>query len=268
MIAKLVLALQLGAAAVSSGVPPSATVRGVAQAIESGRFDQARLMIARIVESGLRGPAVDRLVGDLAFASGHDAEALAAYQQVVAADPTDRVACERGGIAALRLSRLEEASPLVDCATGAGATWRAWNAKGVLADLKGDWSSADAAFSRAIELSPNEPGVLNNQGWSHLLRGDWAVARELFATAASLEPSSGRISNNLELAQTALAADLPRRRAGEASRSWAERLNDAGVAAQLLGDQRRAMSAFTRALEASGSWYARAANNLASVTER
>lgn len=269
MIAQLVLALQLAAAPAApaaSGPRPASTLAGVAQAIQSGRFDQARLMIARSIALGTRGPAVDRLVADLAFASGRDAEALAAYQQVVAADPTDRLACEQGGISALRLGRLGDASRLIDCSTSAGATWRAWNAKGVLSDLQADWNSADAAFARAIALSPNEPTVLNNQGWSFLLRGDWAVARDLFGRAASLEPSSRRISNNLELAETALAADLPRRRAGESSRSWAERLNDAGVAAELLGDQRRAMSAFTQAIEASGSWYARAANNLASVS--
>ena len=60
----------------------------------------------------------------------------------------------------------------------------------------------------------------------------------------------------------ALAADLPQRRAGESDRDWAVRLNDAGVAAELLGDRQRAVAAFTQALDASPMWYGRASNNL------
>jgi len=59
---------------------------------------------------------------------------------------------------------------------------------------------------------------------------------------------------------------LPRRKPGEADSDWAARLNDAGVAAEALGDRKRAIAAFTQALEASGSWYERAANNLAGAS--
>jgi hypothetical protein len=75
-----------------------------------------------------------------------------------------------------------------------------------------------------------------------------------------------RILNNLELARSALAADLPRRRVEESDTDWAQRLNDAGVAAQLLGDNRRALAAFTRALEASPVWYERASDNLEAIS--
>jgi 2,4-dienoyl-CoA reductase-like NADH-dependent reductase (Old Yellow Enzyme family) len=75
-----------------------------------------------------------------------------------------------------------------------------------------------------------------------------------------------RISNNLELAKSALAADQPRPRSRESDSDWAGRLNDAGVAAQLLGDNRRALAAFTRALEASPVWYERASDNLEAMS--
>jgi hypothetical protein len=84
----------------------------------------------------------------------------------------------------------------------------------------------------------------------------------LFADASAKDPHSTRIANNLELARAALSSDLPRRNPGEADSAWAARLNDAGVAAQLLGDKQRAVAAFAQALEARGSWYDRAANNL------
>ena len=46
----------------------------------SGRFDQARLMIGRMVAHGSKGPRIDRLLADLAFASGDNTTALALYQ--------------------------------------------------------------------------------------------------------------------------------------------------------------------------------------------
>jgi hypothetical protein len=70
------------------------------------------------------------------------------------------------------------------------------------------------------------------------------------------------VANNVELAKAALAAELPERRPGESEDEWAMRLNDAGVVARLQGDRARAIAAFAQAIEARGSWYERAANNL------
>jgi Flp pilus assembly protein TadD len=45
-------------------------------------------------------------------------------------------------------------------------------------------------------------------------------------------------------------------------------LEHAGLAAAALGDKVRANAAFTQALEVSGTWYARAANNLKAYANR
>jgi Flp pilus assembly protein TadD len=167
----------------------------------------------------------------------------------------------------LKIGEPTKAAAMIACATAApDASWRAWNARGVLADLNRDSTAADEAYDRASRLSPNEAEVVNNQGWSQLLRGNWVRAIELLERATALGPDSSRIANNLELARAALDSDLPRRRSAESDRSWAARLNDAGVAAQLLRNRQRAVAAFTQALEASGSWYARAANNLGAAS--
>ncbi len=80
-----------------------------------------------------------------------------------------------------------------------------------------------------------------------------------------LDGKSDRITNNLELARAALASDLPGRRAGESNEDWAVRLNDAGVAAELLGDRMRAVAAFTQALDAVPCGMIGASNNLATL---
>jgi Flp pilus assembly protein TadD len=244
-------------------VPASVMISEAEHAIHVGRLDQARLMIARLVGQGVKGPPIEHLIADMDFASGRNREALIRYQQLLAASPNDPVMNENAGIAALRIGEIAAARPLIARATAApGASWRAWNARGVLADLNRDWNDADSAYERAGQISPNQAEVLNNQGWSRLLRGDWRGAVRLFEQGAALNPKSERMANNLELARAALAGDLPGRRPGESDRDWAARLNDAGVAAQVMGDTKRAVAAFTQALEANGRWYARAANNL------
>ena len=271
MILPAVLAAAVSAAqplSATSAVPSSApSLSEAAQALEAGRLDQARIMITKAMSSGANGPEIDRLLADLAFASGKDSEALARYEKLIAAGSRSALVAERAGIAGLRLGLVDRALPLISVATESPlAGWRAWNARAVIADLMSDWVTADSAYEKALALAAERPEVINNRGWSQLLRGNWQGAVMDLERAAALDPKSERAANNLELARAALANDLPERRPGESGQSWAQRLNDAGMAAQLVGNQTKAIAAFTQALEASGTWYARAANNLEAMT--
>jgi Flp pilus assembly protein TadD len=264
MIVALLIALSPVASA-QPGVPPSPNVQleEARRAAASGRLDQARLMIAKAIAAGANSVDADRAIADLAFDSGHFSEALGVDQKLLTIAPDDTIVLERAGLAALHIGNVPVASDLIDRATAkSSASWRAWNARGAIADTRGDWAAADAAYDQAERLAPGHFEVVNNRGWSRLLRGDWQGAVELLQKAATLDPKSLRTANNLELARAALSADLPRRKAGESDSDWAARLNDAGMVAQRLGDRKRAIAAFTQALEASGSWYDRAANNL------
>jgi tetratricopeptide (TPR) repeat protein len=274
MILALVAATSLAAQKPSgmrqpTAVPPDPTIlHDASQAIHAGRLEEARLLIARAISEGFRGAAIERLTADVSFASGRYLEAFVAYQHLAGSAEKEIGDCENGAISALELGRIDDARPLVDCAVAqARPSWRALDARGVLADLTHDWAVADESYARAHDLDPKEARIINNQGWSKLLRGDWASAVSFFDQAAALDPKSDRIANNLELAKDALAADLPQRRSGETDRDWAVRLNDAGVAAELLGDKQRAIAAFTQALDASPVWYDRASNNLQAMTQ-
>jgi Flp pilus assembly protein TadD len=266
------LALLAGLALATSKPPSSSSdlpIRDAQEAIEAGRLDQARLMIAHATANGVDGREIRRLLADLAFAAGKYEEALARYRQLAGDPPNDPAICERAVISALRIQAMNDAASMIGCATsGPQPSWRSWNARGVLADSRRQWVDADLAYEKAAELGPEEPEVANNRGWSFLLRGDWERARIFFQRAANLDPRSTRIANNLELATAVFAAQLPRRKPGETDRSWAARLNDAGVVAALLGDKKRAIAAFTQALDASESWYSRASNNLEALEKR
>lgn len=254
------------ASPVHADTPPRAHGE-VELAIESGRLDQARLMIAALIKAGEPEERINGLLAHLAFAGRNDEEAIARYQALTRSN--DPVACERAGIAALRLDRLAEAKPLLLCATaGPSVTWRSWNARGALADLEQQWGEAERAYANALAIDANNARIFNNMGFSRLLQGNWDRAASYFERAHSLDPSIDRARNNLELARAAMSENLPARLPNESATDWAARLNDAGVVAELLGDRRRAIANFTRALEASGSWYNRAANNLAAVQSK
>ena len=268
MLHLLLLAGAVAAAPVAPAAPP--TVDRIAEAghaIAVGRLDQARAMIGRAIAEGAKGEAVDRALADLAFADGKSGEALERYKLLLGRHPTDSLIAERAAISAIKAGQIPQAKGLANHATSLPrASWRAWNARGVVADLGGEFEAADAAYAHALASAPDQPEVLTNIGWSKLLRGDWNGAIAPLERAATLRPASERIVNNLELARAALASDLPKRRSGESDEDWAARLNDAGLVAQLRGDRARAVAAFSQAIEARASWYARAANNLSAVT--
>lgn len=238
----------------------------IEHAIESNRLEQARQMLSAVMSAGQSGAGIDKLLADLAFAKRNWAEAATRYSALAAVDPKDGRSAERAAIANIMLGQLSAAEKLADKAIASGsASWKAWNAKGVLCDFRGDWAAADEAFATAAKMKPDEADILNNQGWSLILRGKWAEAINPLEQAAILDPKSSRIRNNLELARAAIAESLPERRAGETDSDFAARLNDAGVAAEERGDRARAVAAFSQALAAKDSWYARAANNLKKV---
>lgn len=264
MLLLLVTALAASAAAPANPVGEASSLGEARHAIAAGRLDQARIMIGAAIRDGAKGEAIDRLLADLAFETGDFHSALARYRALLAARPGDALAAERAGIAALHTGDGALAARLLGRATQSpSASWRAWNARGVAADRRADWEVADLAYARARALAPDRAEVANNLGWSLLIRGRWTEALEQLERAAALDPKSRRIADNLDLAQGAVSENLPVRRDGESDHDWAARLNDAGVAARLRGERKRAIAAFAQAMEARSLWFERAANNLA-----
>jgi len=248
---------------------PASVLDEAAHAIQVERLEEARLILGKAMRDGYSGYRVDRLLADLAFAKGNYAEAESRYGSLLRADPEDAAVAERAAISALKANDYAQARAFVSRAVGLpGATWRTWNAQGVMCDIERDWACADRAYAEAFVLSPQQPDVLNNRGWSFMLRGQPARALELFEDAAEIDPKDARIANNLELARAAIAKDLPLRRPNESDSAYAARLNDAGMVAEQQGENARAIAAFSRAIAVNDTWFARAANNLKEAEAR
>ena len=240
-----------------------------AKALAAGREIQAGMMIDAARAAGAGGEPVDRLAADRALTSGENARALAMYQALLLAHPDEALLLERAGEAALRIDDNGRATALLDRATlQPDASWHAWNLRGIAADRRGAFDEADAAYTHAATLAPGKAAIANNHGWSLMLRGRWSEAAEALQVALTLDPAVAHGAANLELARTALSADLPAREAGESDSDFAARLNDAGVVAAAGGDRARAIAAFTNALSTRSVWFERAAHNLALVEQR
>ena len=271
MIHWTALALALADPASPAPLPPgdAATQSQISlaeagRAIAAGRLDQARQILSIAVAAGVKGEPVDRLLADLAYTGGDHQQALQLYRSLLARHPDEVLLLERGGISALHLGRLPEATLMLDRATRQpGAGWRSWNARAVAADRQSRWDEADAAYARAGDIDASRAEVPNNLGWSLMLRGRWTEALTSFERAFALDPKLPRLANNLELAAAATAAELPQRFAGESNEAFAARLNDVGVIAAAARQQSKAEAAFAQAIEIRNRWYAKAAENLA-----
>ena len=95
------------AAALAGATPPTAApvqpLSEATHAIRAGRLEQARLMINNAVKAGISGPALERVIADLAYASGDYQGALPRYLRLLVAHSTDGVIYENAGIAAMKV---------------------------------------------------------------------------------------------------------------------------------------------------------------------
>jgi Flp pilus assembly protein TadD len=76
--------------------------------------------------------------------------------------------------------------------------WRSYFSRGAARERLGRWPEAEADFQRALELSPDQPDVLNYLGYSWVDRGEHLQeGLAMIRRAAELRPMSGAIIDSL-----------------------------------------------------------------------
>jgi tetratricopeptide (TPR) repeat protein len=76
--------------------------------------------------------------------------------------------------------------------------WSLLYARGIAYERSQQWSKAETDFLRALELSPDQPFVLNYLGYSWVDQGKFLDrAREMIARAVQLRPNDGYIVDSL-----------------------------------------------------------------------
>lgn len=69
----------------------------------------------------------------------------------------------------------------------------------IAADMTGDFRTADRAYEQLLVLTPDQPMLYNNMGYSYMLRGDLDRALSYLTEAARRDPENPAIRNNLAM---------------------------------------------------------------------
>lgn len=177
-------------------------------------LDAAQLMFAQI-QSALGHPELARTVlRRIPTASPYassarvmEAWALADEGRNDEALAIARAAGDAGDLRAKRaladmyrtLRRYEEAEPIYSELIAATPNdWRLYFSRGAARERLGRWPDAEADFRRALEISPEQPEVMNYLGYSWIDRGEHLQeGLAMIQRAVELRPSSGAILDSL-----------------------------------------------------------------------
>ncbi|HYF05982.1 MAG TPA: tetratricopeptide repeat protein [Acetobacteraceae bacterium] len=175
-----------------------------ADALMDERQEEAALAVLMQVEAGdplapvaamRRAIALDRL--------DRVEEAIAELQRLWASHPRSSQPAGRLGDILRGRSRWAEAAAAYDEAVArlgapVAADWSLFYSRGIALERDGRWPQAEADFRRALELSPEQPYVLNYLAYTWVEMGqNLAEARAMLERAVALRPNDGNIVDSL-----------------------------------------------------------------------
>jgi tetratricopeptide (TPR) repeat protein len=168
--------------AVPSGDPLArvATLRRAALLDRLDRVDEAEAALRALAQAAPEAPQPLARLGDMLRARNRFPDAAAAYDEALA-----------------RIG------------TAQATEWPLLYARGIANERAGRWARAEADFQKALELSPEQPYVLNYLAYTWVEMGKNLVeARRMLERAVELRPNDGNIVDSLGWALFKLG-DLP-----------------------------------------------------------
>jgi tetratricopeptide (TPR) repeat protein len=163
------LALLRQAAQSSDPMVPLIRLRHAAVLEQARQTDEAIREVERVGRDYPDSSIPDLELGDLQRDKRSFTEAITAYDRVI--------------------GRIRQPSP---------GDWGVYYSRGIAYERTGQWTRAEADFNRALELSPDQPAVLNYLGyaWADMGR-NLDRAREMIQRAAARRPNDGAITDSL-----------------------------------------------------------------------
>jgi tetratricopeptide (TPR) repeat protein len=162
-----------------------------------GQIEQARASLARIDPQSPYAGSARIVEAWMLLDAGDEAAALALA----------RANAERGGARAQRaladmyrnLERYGEAEPIyTELIAQQQDDWRLYFARGAARERLRRWPEAEADLRRALDLSPDQPDVLNYLGYTWVDRGErLQEGLAMIQRAVELRPRSGAIVDSL-----------------------------------------------------------------------
>ncbi|WP_354667641.1 tetratricopeptide repeat protein [Lentibacter algarum] len=140
---------------------------------------------------------------DTLRAVGKDDAAIEVLEQLTKTHPDLPVVHTAHGDLMRLLERFDEAIASYDKALdlraeAASGDWFIYYTRGIAYERLGDWEASEADFRRALEISPEQPNVLNYLGYSLVEKNrKLDEALEMIERAAAASPNSGYIIDSL-----------------------------------------------------------------------
>jgi tetratricopeptide (TPR) repeat protein len=233
------------------------------QALDERRYIDASDLLEKARALNLHSPRLTALDGELLLAKGQIPAALAMFRSVAGDPVVKSKALEGEGLSLSLMGKSDEALIALKQATALDKTsWRAWNGLGREYDVRKDWKQSQAAYAQAMAApGANTAIVLNNRGYSHLLQKQNELAITDFVAALDKDPALAAARTNLRLAM-AIEGHYDRAATTGVGDDRAAVLNNVGLAAAIRGDYDEASKLLNQAIEAKGSYYERATDNL------
>ncbi len=143
---------------------------GRAEALKSsGQTDEAIEVLSRLSQSHPDQPSIFVSLGDMLRSEERYEEATAAYDAAVAL--------------------IDEPNP---------RQWPVFFARGITFERTDKWPQAEADFRKALELSPDQPQVLNYLGYSFVeMKQNLDEALDMIQRAVAARPDDGYITDSL-----------------------------------------------------------------------
>lgn len=142
------------------------------------------------------------LLGQLAEMQHHDAEALSWYEQVADEDPHAFDADLRSALILYTQGGKSEAHQMLeqlqlDYIDQPAQLQQAWQVDAELYVRDKDYTKAETAFSRALQVVPNDPGLLYGRGLTYAEAGQIDLAVKDFQRLLKIKPGDVDASNAL-----------------------------------------------------------------------
>lgn len=134
-------------------------------------------------------------------ATGNSKDAMELIETAARAEPDNRSLTVEQGLMALEAGHMAKARDLLTLAGPRTSNdWQVASGLGVAQSSLGNHPEARKSFARALELSPNNPAVLNNLGLSYILDGKLDEAADVLRRASMRSGQKSPAARNLAIA--------------------------------------------------------------------
>lgn len=253
----------------STLMPIESAAEGIARgdaARARGELDQAIFEYIRTLELEPENPESFYKIGAINLQKEELGKAHTAFQSALEHDPDHAGALEGMGLVLMQMRQPDRARLVLEKAVSLDPKLgKAHNALGILADLRGDFDNAGKHYNDALMLSPLSARIQNNLGYSHYLAGQWDLAERAYLSALNVDPWHKRAWQNLGQLYTRQERYDEALEVLTEVMSEAEALNTMGYICMNGEKFEAAERFFTRAAEASPSYYVTANENLEQV---